>query len=237
MHTTSRLAVMGSSKFHTLFLASICVCAVLGSSSGAAVISSTVNQNGGKILSPPGASVKVGTFAFGPAAPSYTEVRLRTWIELPTNAYGSAAPQLVLASYDPVNPSIFTGPFVTTSLRIEATTPPNRGVQNRQSAWVSLTPTEGASLASLIASDSQGRIDAWLVSPSIKDFATPASFTNWFLTPAGDVVYYTVVYTATLELEAVPEPTSSIVLGGLTFGYIAIRRARARRLQRRNIHG
>lgn len=228
---------MVSSRFHILFLASVCVFAVLGSSSGAAVISSTVNQSGAKILSPPGASVKVGTFAFGSAAPSYTEVRLRTWIELPTNAYGSFAPQLVLTSYDPVNPSIITGDFVATSLKIEATTPPSRGVQNRQSAWVSLTASEGASLASIIASDSQGRVDAWLVSPSIKDFATPASFTNWFLTPSGDIVYYTVVYTATLELEAVPEPASSIVLGGLTFGYIAIRRARARRLQRRKVHG
>jgi hypothetical protein len=227
---------MVSSRFHILFIASVCIVAVLGSRSDAAVISSTTNQNGYKILSPPGAAVKVGTFSFGPAAPSYTDVRLRTWIELPTNAYGGPAPQLVLTSYDGTNLSIVTGMSVVTPLRIEATTPPNLGVQNRQSAWVSLTPSDGASLASIIASDSKGRIDAWLVSPTIKDFATPASFTNWSLTPAGDIIYTTITYTATLELEAVPEPTSSVVLGGLTLGLIALRRAKARRLFGRNVN-
>lgn len=229
---------MVSSRFHILFFASVCIVAVLGSSSDAAVISSTVNQDGYKTFAGSGAASKVGTFQFGPAAPSYTQARLRTWIELPANAFGPAAPKLVLAAYNASFPefSLIFGPTVSTSLKIESQVPPTFGVDERQTGWVSLTPTEGTTLASIIANDSQGRIDAWLVSPTIQDFANPDSFEYWYFDSNFNIIFETIVFTATLELEAVPEPTSAIAVSGLTFGFLALRRARARRLLRRQIH-
>ncbi|MBM3966884.1 MAG: PEP-CTERM sorting domain-containing protein, partial [Planctomycetes bacterium] len=107
---------------------------------------------------------------------------------------------------------------------------------DRQSGWVSLTPTEGTTLASIIASDSQGRIDAWLVSPTIQDFANPDSFEYWYFDSNFNIIFETIVFTATLELEAVPEPTSAIAVSGLTFGFLALRRARARRFLWRQTH-
>ncbi|MBM3966191.1 MAG: hypothetical protein FJ308_14175, partial [Planctomycetes bacterium] len=91
---------MVSSTSHILFLASIFIASTLGSSSVAAVISSTVNQDGYKTFAGAGAASKVGTFQMGPAATSYTQARFRTWIELPANAFGVNAPKLVLAAYN-----------------------------------------------------------------------------------------------------------------------------------------
>jgi hypothetical protein len=174
----------------------------------------------------------------GPAAPSYTQARLRTWIELPSNAFGASAPKLVLAAYNASFPefSLIFGPTVSTSLKFESEVPPSFGVDERQSGWLSLTPSEGTALASIIASDSQGRIDAWLVSPTIQDFANPDLAEYFYIDSNYNIIFETIVYTATLELEAVPEPTSAIAVSGLTFGFLALRRARSRRLLRRQIH-
>jgi hypothetical protein len=203
-------------------------------------ISSTADQNGFNfLLGQTGAVSKIGTFEFSGPADSYSQVRLRDWIEMSPNSVGANAPILVFAKYNVFFPdySIIFGPVVTTNLSVENVNPVSNGIEDRQSAWVNLTPSQGNALRSIVASDPLGRVDAWLYSPTNRDFSTPDVDVSTELTPDGELIETTFVFTATVELVPliVPEPSSYLVATGLSFVFFRFRR-RSRRVPEEGVH-
>jgi hypothetical protein len=203
------------------------------------VVSSTSDQDGTKYLvGQSGAVSKIGTFQFSSPADYFSEVRLRTWIELSPNSVGPNAPLLVFAQYDPVSPELsILGPVVETDLSVENVNPVSNGVEDRQSLWVSLTPSQGSALESIIAFDPLRRVDAWLYSPTNRDFATPdVDISLEFID--GEFVETTFVFTATIDLIPiiVPEPSSCLVATGLSLAFFRFRR-RNRKVPKEGVHG
>jgi hypothetical protein len=199
----------------------------------AGVVTSTANQNGTQIISGSGGAVsKIGTFDFSPVAESYIEVRLRTIVELSEQSIGPNAPKLVFSPYFGMAPDasfvvgeIF-GTNVYTDLSVENVAPTSLGVEDRQSIWIPLSPTQGNKLQSIIAADPEGRVDAWLYSATNQNFSTPDGYSYFEFGPNGEITEVTQVFTATIDLFAIPEPSSCIVMGGLLLTYLGYRRKR-----------
>lgn len=208
-------------------VASLAIAGVIGAPCFAGVVSSTTNQDGYKyVTGGTGGASKVGTFQFLDPAIEYSEIRLRCWIELPPDAIGADAPQLRFSKYNETFPefSLVIGPTIATDLSFESENPPSFGVDQRQSAWVTLSPEKGKELEWIISQDAQRRVDVWLYSPTTRDFATPDQVTYFEVGPGGEIVIETFVFTATLELKAViPEPASLLVFGGLTLTAFGLR--------------
>jgi len=186
-------------------------------SSQAALISSTVNQDGHKVFVGGGAASKVGTFTFPRGYSQYTDILFRGWVDLAGTAVGPATPILVFAAYDPLAPdsSFLNGPVVPTSLRVHNNTDPATfGIDERVVGWEPLSASEGMAIANLVNQDPLGRIDAWLYSPSITDFSTP-DMVELLTFNGQEWVIESVVLTSTLSFQAVPEPTSAMILFGV----------------------
>lgn len=210
------------------FLACCCVSACT-----AGVVSSTANQNGTQIFAGTGGAVsKIGTFDFSPVAENYTEVRLRTWVELSEHSVGANAPYLVFSPYNDIFPDLsfifgdISSTNVYTDLSVQNVAPTSLGVEDRQSLWIPLTAAQGNSLRSIVAADPLGRVDAWLFSPTNRDFFTPDGYSYFVIGPDGEFTQVTEVFTATIDLVAIPEPNTCIVVGGLLLTYFGYRRKR-----------
>ncbi len=209
------------------------------SNCSAAVISALANQNGFRIVGPSDAAVKIGTFAFAQGQSSFTDIRLRLWVDLAGIVLTPNSPQLFFRPYSPALDVLafsfgpgpaFTSPF-DTDLRVTNNMGiPTFAVDERQSDWVSLSPGDGSTLASLINADPLGRVDFWLYSPSTTDVAVPSKSIT-FLLPSFQLVE--IIHTATIELSfhdsVVPEPASAVIFLGSLGAFFCARRLLVKR--------
>ena len=211
----------------------------LGSSAtighASSLMSDTVNQAGIKMDGPGVRVVKLGTFSFDPGHSMYTQVQLRAWVDLAgttltANSPNSiSSPTLVFAQYSPTHDMAGSSP-VFTDLQITNFSDPTFGVDEQTTSWVSLNSTQGSQLAGLINDDPLGRVDAYLISTVHLDFHAPSSSTFFSFLGNGQFQFTTINYTSTIQLVAVPEPASIVVMGGMAIfgGISALRRRRMR---------
>lgn len=201
------------------------------------VATSTVNQNGSKFdyNAGMGSASKIGTFDFDIANPLsmvYLKARIRLWAQLPPEAVGDLAPAIVFAKVGTTNleQALIAGDAVRTDLRISFNLfESGLGVVQKQTDFEKLTKLQGLALASIIASDASTRLEAWLVSDTLKAITVPAVGEKLELVNGFPVVTFT-PFTSTLDLEYVPEPSSSVIIGSLGVLALRIWRSRAKRI-------
>jgi len=200
-----------------LIIASVWGC--LSSNSIAGMLTSSQNQVGTTIAGSPGKLVHLATFSFpGQSAQVFTEMRLRLWIE---QSQSSTPPQLLFAQAGSNPLALFSGP-PTPFQNLGIGTRTGNSVYEYLSPWISLSSFDSLRLSNLIGSNVGGNVDAYLYSPTSLDFSIPQSSNTWSFSRAGDFSTVTTAYTATLNLVAVPEPTTAIAfgLGAVAFGLI-----------------
>ena len=192
-------------------------------SASASFVSSTVLQSGYKIDTSEGRAAKVGSFSFSPGVSSYTDIRLNSWISMIPGM--GDAPTLAFTQYQDFDSftSFINFSTFATGLQINQPVTPSFSVNPNDSGWVSLTSTQGASLANLINSDPFGRVTVFLFSSNYKDFDLPRSTTNFTFSPITGVALDTTFYNTTLSLMPVPEPSSIVVFGSLALGFVGHR--------------
>jgi hypothetical protein len=193
-------------------------------SASAGVATSTVDQIGTKIgfNANNGSASKIGTFDFnfpnGLAGLDFIEARIRLSVQLPPEAFGVLAPQIVFAKLGQTNldQALITGDAIRTDIRISYNLfPSGLGIVEKQTDFVNLTSAQNLALSSILASDPSHRVDAWLVSDTLTAITVPAS--GEFLDLSGPFPIAVVTrYDSTLDLKFVPEPSTSIAFTGLS---------------------
>ncbi|MCY2999042.1 MAG: hypothetical protein NT168_13120 [Planctomycetota bacterium] len=193
-------------------------------SASAGVATSTVDQIGTKIgfNANNGSASKIGTFDFnfpnGLAGLDFIEARIRLSVQLPPEAFGVLAPQIVFAKLGQTNldQALIAGHAIRTDVRISYNLfPSGLGVVEKQTDFVKLTSAQNLALSSILASDPSHRVDAWLVSDTLTAITVPAS--GEFLDLSGPFPIVVVTrYDSTLDLKFVPEPSTSIAFTGLS---------------------
>jgi hypothetical protein len=199
----------------------------------AALATSTVDQNGTKIgfNGNIGSASKIGTFDFnfpnGLADLDFTQARIRLSVQLPPEAFGDLAPQIVFAKLGATNldQALISGDAIRTDIRISYNLfPSGIGVVEKQTDFKNLTGAQNLALTAILASDPNYRVDAWLVSDTLRAITVPAS--GEFLDLSGDFPISVMTrYDTTLDLMPVPEPSTSIVFAG--FSLLLLRGTRA----------
>ena len=190
----------------------------------AGIATSTVDQNGTKIgfNANNGSASKIGTFDFnfpnGLAGLDFIEARIRLSVQLPPEAFGVLAPQIVFAKLGQTNldQALIAGHAIRTDVRISYNLfPSGLGVVEKQTDFVKLTSAQNLALSAILASDPSHRVDAWLVSDTLTAVTVPAS--GEFLDLSGPFPIAVVTrYDSTLDLKFVPEPSTSIAFTGLS---------------------
>jgi hypothetical protein len=190
----------------------------------AALATSTVDQNGTKIgfNGNIGSASKIGTFDFnfpnGLADLDFTQARIRLSVQLPPEAFGDLAPQIVFAKLGATNldQALISGDAIRTDIRISYNLfPSGIGVVEKQTDFKNLTGAQNLALTAILASDPNYRVDAWLVSDTLRAITVPAS--GEFLDLSGDFPISVMTrYDTTLDLMPVPEPSTSIVFAGFS---------------------
>ena len=190
----------------------------------AGIATSTVDQNGTKIgfNANNGSASKIGTFDFnfpnGLAGLDFIEARIRLSVQLPPEAFGDLAPQIVFAKLGETNldQALITGDAIRTDIRISYNLfPSGLGIVEKQTDFVKLTSAQNLALSAILASDPSHRVDAWLVSDTLTAITVPAS--GEFLDLSGPFPIAVVTrYDSTLDLKFVPEPSTSIAFTGLS---------------------
>ncbi len=190
----------------------------------AGIATSTVDQNGTKIgfNANNGSASKIGTFDFnfpnGLAGLDFIEARIRLSVQLPPEAFGVLAPQIVFAKLGQTNldQALIAGHAIRTDVRISYNLfPSGLGVVEKQTDFVKLTSAQNLALSAILASDPSHRVDAWLVSDTLTAITVPAS--GEFLDLSGPFPIAVVTrYDSTLDLKFVPEPSTSIAFTGLS---------------------
>ena len=190
----------------------------------AGIATSTVDQNGTKIgfNANNGSASKIGTFDFnfpnGLAGLDFIEARIRLSVQLPPEAFGVLAPQIVFAKLGQTNldQALIAGHAIRTDVRISYNLfPSGLGVVEKQTDFVKLTSAQNLALSAILASDPSHRVDAWLVSDTLTAITVPSS--GEFLDLSGPFPIAVVTrYDSTLDLKFVPEPSTSIAFTGLS---------------------
>jgi len=199
----------------------------------AGIATSTVDQDGTKIgfNGNLGSASKIGTFDFnfpgGLAGLDFLQARIRLSVQLPPEAVGDLAPQIVFAKLGATNldQALITGDAIRTDIRISYNLfPSGVGIVEKQTDFENLTGAQNLALSAILASDPNQRVDAWLVSDTLTAITVPAS--GEFLDFSGGFPISIVRrYDTTLDLKFVPEPSTSIVFAG--FSLWLLRGARA----------
>lgn len=199
----------------------------------AGMATSTVEQNGTKIgfNAASGSASKIGTFDFnfpdGLTGLDFLQARIRLSVQLPPEAFGVLAPQIVFAKLGATNldQALIAGDAIRTDIRISYNLfPSGLGIVEKQTDFENLTRAQSLALSAILASDPNQRIDAWLVSDTLTAITVPAS--GEFLDFSGGFPISIVRrFDTTLDLKFVPEPSTSIVFAG--FSLWLLRGARA----------
>jgi len=199
----------------------------------AGMATSTVDQNGTKIgfHGNQGSASKIGTFDFnfpnGLAGLDFLQARIRLSVQLPPEAVGDLAPQIVFAKLGATNldQALITGDAIRTDIRISYNLfPSGIGIVEKQTDFEDLTRVQNLALSAILASDPSYRLDVWLVSDTLTAITVPAS--GEFLDTSGEFPVSVIRrYDTTLDLKFVPEPSTSIVFAG--FSLWLLRGARA----------
>jgi hypothetical protein len=199
----------------------------------AGMATSTVEQNGTKIgfNAARGSASKIGTFDFnfpdGLTGLDFLQARIRLSVQLPPEAFGVLAPQIVFAKLGATNldQALIAGDAIRTDIRISYNLfPSGLGIVEKQTDFENLTRAQSLALSAILASDPNQRIDAWLVSDTLTAITVPAS--GEFLDFSGGFPISIVRrFDTTLDLKFVPEPSTSIVFAG--FSLWLLRGARA----------
>ena len=190
----------------------------------AGIATSTVDQNGTKIgfNGDIGSASKIGTFDFnfsgGLAGLDFIEARIRLSVQLPPEAFGVLAPQIVFAKLGQTNldQALIAGDAIRTDIRISYNLfPSGLGIVQKQTDFVNLTGVQSLALSAILASDPSNRVDAWLVSDTLTAITVPAfgGFPDFSGPFPIDVV---IRYDSTLDLKFVPEPSTSIAFTALS---------------------
>lgn len=214
---------MGAIKFAVLLSLSITsILWIPGVRAG--IATSTVDQNGTKIdfNADNGSASKIGTFDFnfpsGLDGLYFIEARIRLSVQLPPEAIGDLAPEIVFAKLGQtdLDQALIAGDAIRTDIRISYNLfPSGLGIVEKQTDFISLTNLQSLALSSILASDTSYRLDAWLVSDTLTAITVPAS--GEFLDLTGEFPIAVITrYDATLDLKFVPEPSTSIVFTGLS---------------------
>ncbi len=190
----------------------------------AGIATSTVEQNGTKIgfNGNLGSASKIGTIDFnfpgGLAELSFIQARIRLSVQLPPEAIGDLAPQIVFAKLGATNldQALIAGDAIRTDIRISYNLfPSGIGIVEKQTDFKNLTGSQNLALSAILASDPSYRVDAWLVSDSLTAITVPAS--GEFLDFSGGFpIAVFRRYDTTLDLKFVPEPSTSIAFAGLS---------------------
>ena len=190
----------------------------------AGIATSTVDQNGTKIgfNANNGSASKIGTFDFdfpsGLVGLGFIEARIRLSVQLPPEAFGDLAPQIVFAKLGETNldQALITGDAIRTDIRISYNLfPSGLGIVEKQTEFVNLTSVQSLALSAILASDPSYRLDAWLVSDTLTAITVPS--VGEYLDLSGPFPIAVVTrYDATLDLKYVPEPSTSIAFTGLS---------------------
>jgi hypothetical protein len=190
----------------------------------AGLATSTVDQNGTKIgfNGNIGSASKIGTFDFnfpnGLAGLDFIQARIRLSVQLPPEAFGDLAPQIVFAKLGATNldQALISGDAIRTDIRISYNLfPSGIGVVEKQTDFENLTGAQNLALTAILASDPDYRVDAWLVSDTLRAITVPAS--GEFLDLSGDFPISVMTrYDTTLDLKPVPEPSTSIAFAGFS---------------------
>jgi hypothetical protein len=190
----------------------------------AGIATSTVDQNGTKIgfNSNNGSASKIGTFDFnfpsGLGGLDFIEARIRLSVQLPPEAIGDLAPQIVFAKLGETNldQALITGDAIRTDIRISYNLfPSGLGIVEKKTDFVNLTNAQNLALSAILASDPSSRLDAWLVSDTLTAITVPAFGEYVDLSGPFPIVVIT-RYDSTLDLKFVPEPSTSIAFTGLS---------------------
>jgi len=199
----------------------------------AGIATSTVDQDGTKIgfNGNLGSASKIGTFDFnfpgGLAGLNFTEARICLSVQLPPEAIGDLAPQIVFAKLGATNldQALITGDAIRTDIRISYNLfPSGIGIVEKQTDFEDLTRVQDLALSAILASDPNYRVDAWLVSDTLTAITVPAL--GEFLDTSGEFPVSVIRrYDTTLDLKFVPEPSTSIAFTG--FSLWLLRGARA----------
>jgi hypothetical protein len=199
----------------------------------AGIATSTVDQDGTKIgfNGNLGSASKIGTFDFnfpnGLAGLDFLQARIRLSVQLPPEAVGDLAPQIVFAKLGATNldQALIAGDAIRTDIRISYNLfPSGIGIVEKQTDFEDLTRVQDLALSAILASDPNYRVDAWLVSDTLTAITVPAS--GEFLDTSGEFPVSVIRrYDTTLDLKFVPEPSTSIAFTG--FSLWLLRGARA----------
>jgi hypothetical protein len=209
----------------------------------AGVLSSTVDQNGTKIgfNGNVGSASKIGTFDFnfpgGLAGLEFKQARIRLSVQLPPEAFGDLAPQIVFAKLGAtdLDQALVAGDAIRTDIRISYNLfPSGIGIVEKQTDFQDLTEAQNLALSAILSSDPNSRLDAWLVSDTLTAITVPAF--GEFLDFSGDFpITVTRRYDTTLDLKFVPEPSTSIVFAGFSLWLLRGARAWKRSPERKTL--
>jgi hypothetical protein len=190
----------------------------------AGIATSTVEQNGTKIgfNGNVGSASKIGTFDFnfpsGLSGVTFTQARIRLSVQLPPEAFGDLAPRIVFAKLGATNldQALIAGDAIRTDIRISYNLfPSGIGIVEKQTDFQNLTHAQNLALSAILASDPNYRVDAWLVSDTLTAITVPAF--GEFLDLSGPFPIAVIRrYDSTLDLNFVPEPSTSIVFAGVS---------------------
>lgn len=210
------------------------------------IATSTVNQDGTKIdfgdPIPPdnnlaGSASRIGLYDFdfgtSPLSLNFLQARIRLWVQLPIEAEGDNAPYIVFAKAGTTDlqQALINGDAVRTDIRISFNLPDRGfGVVEKQTDFQNLTRQQDLALAAILASDPSNRLEAWLVSDTLKAITVPARGETFEVINGFPVVTFQ-PFTSTLDLRYVPEPsTNNIFIAGSLLTTLGIRSRRRNRM-------
>jgi hypothetical protein len=207
----------------------------------AGMVTSAVDQDGTKIgfNMNRGSASKIGIFDFnfpsGLAEVDFIQARIRLSVQLPPEAIGDLAPQIVFAKVGTINldQALITGDAIRTDIRISYNLfPSGSGVVEKQTDLIELTVHQDLALSSILASDPSYRLEAWLASDSLTAITVPASGQYLDLTGPFPIVFNQ-RFDSTLDLVFVPEPSSGLAFAGFGSLFLLLgRRSFLRRWQK-----
>ena len=168
-----------------------------------------------------GSASRIGTFDFEIVdLPNvyFIRARIRLWVQLPPEAVSDLAPYLVFSKVLPgdqpdLDLALISGDAVKTDIRISFDLfPAGLGIVEKQVDFKNLTREQSLKLSSILTNDPKHRVDVWLASDSLKAITVPKSasyldFSNGF------PMLVVEDFTSTLELDFVPEPSTSAIFG------------------------
>lgn len=204
----------------------------------AGMATSTIDQDGTKIgfNMNRGSASKIGVFDFnfpsGLAEVDFLQARIRLSVQLPPEAIGDLAPQIVFAKVGTTNldQALITGDAIRTDIRISYNLfPSGSGVVEKQTDLVNLSREQNLALSAILTYDPSSRVEAWLASDSLTAITVPASGQYLDLTGPFPIVFHQ-RFDSTLDLVFVPEPSSGLAFAG--FGSLFFLRGRRSVLRR-----